>query len=421
MIPLSFRRHAASFSAAALCALTTACAPRSEFRTALPATAPVRSAEFEQAIGSLLSFGFVRGNRLETLENGDRIFPAMLAAIRGAQRSINFETFVFYHGEIPEFFVAALEERARAGVKVNVIIDAVGGSKSRRYHGRLKDAGVKLAIYHPLLWPDLRRANNRSHRKLLIVDGRVGFIGGVGIGQEWAGDARSPEEWRELHYRVTGPVVAQLQGAFHENWRKTGGDVLLGRDYFPALAPAGTAAASVVFSSPRHARTQIELLYHIVFASVRRSLDITNAYFLPDDAMVEAICAAARRGVRVRILMPGEETDQPAIRRGSRKRWAELMAAGVELYEFQPTMIHAKLLVADGRFVTLGSSNFDPRSLLLNDEANLNVLDAAFAAEQTRIFERDLRRSRKVTAEDAGLKVSELPVQVVQTPLEPQL
>ena len=403
-------------------ALLAGCAARRTIHEPLPAVTAVRSTEFRQTIGAVVGTAFVGGNRLRTFENGDEIFPAMLSAIRGAKRSVNFETFVFYHGEVPGAFIEALSERARAGVEVNVIFDAVGASKSRRYHAALREAGVRLEIYHPLLFLDPRRANHRTHRKLLIVDGRVGFIGGVGIADEWAGDAKSPQEWRDLHYRVEGPVVAQLQGAFHDNWRKTGGAVLQGPQYFPPLAPAGQAAAAVFLSAPRKGDTDVELLYHLAIASARRSLLIANAYFIPDDSMVEALGAAARRGVRVQVLMPGEYIDQKAVRRASRKRWPELMAAGVELYEYAPTMMHSKLLIGDGLFVTIGSANFDPRSLRINDEANLNVLDASFAAEQTRIFQGDLRRAVRVTGDEGGVKkLPEAPVQAVQAPLESQL
>jgi cardiolipin synthase len=371
-------------------------------------------------MGSMLSGGFVAGNRIQPLNNGDEIFPAMLAAIRGARRSINFETFIFYDGELPQSFADALAAAARRGVRVNLIFDAVGASRSRRYHAALRDAGAELNVYHPILWLDPRRANHRTHRKLLIVDGRVGFTGGVGIGHEWEGRASSPEEWRDVHFRVEGPVVAQLQAAFQDNWLKTGGTVLQGSGYFPPLAPVGSAAAAMFYTSPRAGQTGVEVMYHHAIASARESLLIENAYFVPDRSLVEALVAAAQRGVKVQILMPGEHIDQKAVRRASKKRWPELLRAGVELYEYGPTMIHSKLLIADGRFVSVGSANFDPRSLRINDEANLNVLDTNFAGEMTRIFRADLRHAERVTREDAG-SPAEKPVQVAQTPLEPQL
>jgi len=398
-----------------------ACAPRAQVREPLPAAMAVRGKAFEQTIGAVLSFGFVAGNRIETLENGAEIFPAMLAAIRGARSTVDFESFVFEHGEVPEAFVRAFIERARAGVKVNLVLDAVGAAKARRYFGEMRGAGVEVRIYHSLLWPDVRRANHRTHRKLLIVDGRIGFIGGVGIAEAWAGDARTPDEWHDLHYRVTGPIVAQLQGAFHENWLRCGGGVLQGAGYFPALPATGSAKASVFFSSPRHARTQVELMYHLAIASAQRSLLIENAYFLPDRALVDALCQAARRGVKVRLLVPGEHNDQKAVRRAQKKLWPCLLESGVEIWEYEPTMTHTKLLIADGLFVSIGSANFDSRSLRINAEANLNVMDPAFAAEQTRIFQRDLRRSRRLEPDGPVRRMSELPAQTVQAPLEPQL
>lgn len=385
-------------------------------------TVAVRSETFAQAIGALVTPGFVPGNKVQAYNNGDEIFPAMLSGIRAARQTINFETFIFEKGEVPAAFAAALEERARAGVRVNLILDAVGGAKSRPYQAGLREAGVQIEPFHPVWWINPRRTNYRTHRKLLIVDGRVGFIGGVGIGDDWKGNARTPEEWRELHFRVEGPVVAQMQGAFAANWFYTRKEVLQGPTYFPALAPVGPARARTFISSPRESRSAVEIDFQMAIASAQRSLLIQNPYFMPGDALTEALCAASRRGVRVKILMPGEHMDQKAVRRASRKRWPKLMEAGVELYEFGPTMIHSKLLIADGYFVAVGSSNFDPRSLRINDEANLDVLDAGLAARMTRIFEADLRRSKRVEpGKDGGVKPHELPAAVVQTPLEPQL
>jgi cardiolipin synthase len=282
---------------------------------------------------------------------------------------------------------------------------------------------VELEIYRPLFALSVHRVNSRTHRKLLIVDGRIGFIGGMGIGDEWNGNASSPQEWRDLHYRVEGPVVAQLQGAFNDNWLKTHHEVVQGIDYFPALSAKGSTSAQVFFSSPIKGRASVELMYHLAIASARQSLDIENAYFLPDRRLLEALVGAAQRGVRVRILMPGEHIDQKAVRRASRKRWPKLLAAGVELYEYEPTMIHSKLLIADRQFVSVGSANLDPRSLRLNDEANLCALDPEFARKQTSIFERDLASARRVFGKERHpvSHLPEAPVQAVQTPLEPQL
>ncbi|MEA3213133.1 MAG: cardiolipin synthase [Chthoniobacter sp.] len=406
-----------------ICSLFLAgCAAAPRFQRPLPSVTAIRHPDFRQSISAVLGGSIVEGNRIVTLNNGAAIFPAMLGAIRNARQTINFETFIFYDGDIPKQFADALAERARAGVRVHVVLDAVGGNKSRALRQQMQAAGVEVAVYNSLFWWDLRRYNHRTHRKLLIVDGRIGFIGGVGIADEWAGNAASPKEWRDLHYRVEGPVVAQLQGTFLDNWLKTRGEVLQGPGYFPPLPRVGTAAANVFFSSPRHQRFSVELMYHLAIASTQRSLRITNAYFLPDRDLTKALVQAARRGVDVQIIMPGEHIDQKAVRRASRKRWPELLAAGIRLYEYEPTMIHTKLLIADDYFVSVGSANFDPRSLRINDEANLNVLDLDFARQQGRIFATDLRHSRPVNHEREPVKrTTELPAQTVQKPVESQL
>ena len=398
------------------------CASSDRISKPFPHTTPVASTEFRQTMGTLVPPGFVSGNRITILNNGREIFPAMLAAIRSARKTINLETFVFYHGEIPREFADALEERARAGVSVHVILDAVGAKKSRRYHSDLRKAGVQLELYHSIFALDFRRYDYRTHRKLLITDGKVGFIGGVGIADEWDGNASSPQEWRDQHFRVEGPVVAQLQGAFEDNWFKTRGEILQGSEYFPPLPHAGSLLASAFYSSPRAARSSVELMDNLAIASATRSLILETPYFLPSKAIVEALCAAARRGVRVEILVPGDHIDQKAVRRASRKRWPRLLSAGVVLYEYKPTMIHTKLLIADGLFVSIGSANLDFRSLRINDEANLNVLDSGFARCEERIFSEDRHQSERVVNTAHGLKdVTQFPLQTAQTPVESQL
>ncbi len=380
---------------------------------------PVESVEFRQTMGSLIGPAWVDGNTISTLNNGDEIFPAMLQAIRSARRSVTFETFIYEDGEMPDAFTAALMERARAGVPVKVILDAVGASKSVGSHNKLREAGVDLVVYHSPWWLDVRRNNHRTHRKLLVVDGKVGFIGGVGIADYWKGNASRPEEWRELHFRVEGPVVAQMQSAFVDNWLHSRRELLLGAAYFPALKPAGNLTASVFYSSPLRSRASLELMNQLAVASARRSIDVESPYFLPDGNMVKVLCAAAQRGVRVRVLMPGEHMDQKAVERQSRKSWRKLMAAGVELYKYDPTMIHNKLLIVDDLFVSVGSGNLDPRSVRINDEANMNVLDRGFAREQTRVFERDLRRTHRVQLD--GREIIDVPRQIVESPMEQQL
>jgi cardiolipin synthase len=402
--------------------LTAGCVSTKTLEHPVQPESRVRGPEFRQAMGPLLGPEFTDGNRITTLSNGDEIFSAMLAGIRGARRTVTFETYVFEKGEIPQAFAEALAERARAGVKVHAMLDAHGSSKSRTYHSMLRDAGVELELYHRIWYPDPRRYNNRTHRKLLVIDGKVGFIGGVGIADSWQGNAQSPEHWRDLHYRVEGPVVAHLQSAFMDNWLKTRGVLLHGPDYFPALTRVGSAKAAAFHSSPRKGSVGVVLMFQLAVASARESLQIANAYFVPDEHNVQALIDAARRGVRVELIVPGRHIDQKAVRRASRKRWGRLLAAGVKIYEYQPTMMHAKLLIADGLFVSVGSANYDNRSMRLNDEANLNVLDPAFAAEQGRIFARDRAQSVLVTEENLRERsLTSVPLQVAQTPLEGQL
>ncbi len=389
------------------------------------AVTPIYSAaspEFRQAAGSLLGGNFVAGNSITTLENGREIFPSMLQAIRAAKRTINFETYVFWDGEIAKTFAEALAERARAGVQVNAILDAQGtGSMGGANLALLEGAGVKVVKYHSILWLDPRRFNNRSHRKLMIVDGRIGFIGGVGIADEWLGNGDTPEHWRDNHYRVTGPVVAQLQAAFMDNWLKTEGTVLHGPEYFPPLAATGSYTAQAFKSSPRQGDLGIQLMYMLAIASAQQSLLIENAYFLPDALVREALVAAAKRGAKVEIVVPGKHIDQKAVRFASRKHWPELLRAGIRIFEYRPGMTHVKQMIVDGAFVSVGSGNFDPRSLRLNDEANLNVLSRAFATEQTRLFNKDKSRSREFNLDDKGKLGFLNPIQQAASVLAPQL
>lgn len=415
---LALQRILLSLCLACFCC---SCAPDVGLKP-IAAVVPVRSAEFRQSIGNLLGAGFSTGNRFTTLKNGDEIFPAMLSAIRGARRTVTFETYVFEKGDVPESFANALAERASAGVRVLVILDAQGASKSKKYDSLFKKAGVQIERYNPAWYPNLFRYNNRTHRKLLVIDGRLAFIGGVGISDRWKGRAQSPQHWRDNHYKIEGPAVAQVQAAFAENWLRTQKEILHGPDFFPTLLPVGTAAGSVFFASPQHGSFGVSVLYHVAIGSAAQSVLIQNAYFVPDNDTIKAITTAARRGVKVKIMVPGPHIDQPKVRRASRRHWKPLLEAGVEIYEYQPTMIHSKLLIVDGRFTSIGSANFDNRSLHLNDEANLNVLDESFAAEQTRIFEADLKNSKQMTLENyRDVPVSEKILELLQAPIEGQL
>jgi cardiolipin synthase A/B len=391
---------------------------REDIQPLYSATSPT----FRQATGSLLSGNFVPGNNIVSLVNGDQIFPAMLHAIRGAQKTINFETYVFWEGDIARQFTDALAERAAAGVKVNLTLDAQGTNKMGGENlARLRNAGVDIEKYHSLFWWDIRRFNNRTHRKLLIVDGKTAFIGGVGIAQEWSGNAQSPKHWRDNHYQVTGPVVAELQGIFMDNWLKTRGIVLHGPDYFPPLAPTGSYLAQAFKSSPRQGDIDMHLMYLLAIASAQKTLRIENAYFLPDDKTRGELMAAARRGVKVEVLVPGKHIDQKLVRMASRRHWPSLIGAGIKIYEYQPTMVHVKLMIVDDIFVSVGSGNFDNRSIRLNDEANLDVLDRGFAAQQTRLFEMDKGKSREVTLDKTGDLIFSAPFQQAAGIASPEL
>lgn len=356
--------------------------------------------QFERALGSLLGPGIVGGNAVTELINGDQIFPPMLAAIKSAQKSVTFETYIYWSGDIGKQFADALSERARAGVPVHVLLDWVGSAKMEEsYLAEMKEAGVQIEKFHKPHWYNLARLNNRTHRKLLVVDGQVGFTGGVGIAPAWTGNAQDPEHWRDSHYLVRGPAVAQMQATFLDNWLKVTGKVLHGEAYFPAIAPAGGQKAQMFSSSPSSGSESMQLMYHLAITAAERSIDLSVAYFVPDDLTRKLLMDALARGVRVRLVTPGEHTDTETVKAASRATWGQLLQAGAEIYEYGPTMYHCKVMIVDQLLVSVGSTNFDNRSFRLNDEANLNVYDATFAQRQTQVFEDDIRRSRRVTYE----------------------
>ena len=356
--------------------------------------------QFLRSMGTLLGPSIQDGNRVQGLLNGDEIFPAMLEAIRSARRTITFETYIYWSGRIGEEFADALSERARAGVKVHLLVDWVGSGKmDARLLQRMTADGVLVRKFHPLRWYNLSRMNNRTHRRLLVVDGRIGFTGGVGIADIWLGHAEDERHWRDSHFRLEGPAVGQMQAAFMDHWMTTEGEVLHGEEYFPEAQPAGDAPAQVFSSSPGEGSESVRLMVLLSIASARESLRISAAYFVPDDLAVETIVAARKRGVTVEIVVPGTKIDTKIVRQASRARWGELLDAGVEIYEYQPTMFHCKVMIVDDVWVSVGSTNFDNRSFRLNDEANLNVFDRDLASAQVAAFEADKARARLVTRE----------------------
>ena len=354
----------------------------------------VGSSQFRREVGSLLGPAVVNGNHVVAYNNGVEIFPAMLEAINAAESTINFETYVYWSGEVGRQFAEAFAAKARDGVKVNVIIDWVGGMKmDEELLEMMEDAGARVEMYRPLEWYNVSRLNNRTHRKLLIVDGKVGFTGGVGIADVWTGDAEDPEHWRDMHFSVRGPVVSQMQAAFNDNWIKSTGEVLHGETYFPPQAEAGEMDAQVFISSPVGGGATMHLMYLMAIAAAEQSLDIHASYFVPDELAVNALQAAIERGVKVRVLVPGKHIDSETVRIASKKLWGPLLEAGAEVYEYQPTMMHVKMMIVDDFMVSVGSTNFDERSFQLNDEASLNIYDREFALAMRQEFERDMRRS----------------------------
>ena len=350
--------------------------------------------QFRREMSVLMGPSIMPGNRIEALQNGAEIFPAMLDAIRNAQVSITFETYIYWSGEVGKEFSEALSERARAGVPVHVTIDWVGSIKmDQELLDRMEAAGVLVERYRPLHWYNLRRMNNRTHRKLLIVDGRIGFTGGVGIADLWQGKAQDPDHWRDMHFRIEGPVVAQFQAAFNDNWIKTTGHVLNGPAYFPVLEPVGDVDAHLFIASPAGGSDSMHLMYLMAIAAAEHTIDLAASYFVPDELIVKALIAARQRGVRVRIVLPGPHIDSETVRIASKAEWGPLLQAGVTIHVYQPTMLHVKLLVVDGEMVSVGSTNFDIRSFQLNDEASLNLYDRAFAEAMTASFEQDMRQA----------------------------
>jgi cardiolipin synthase A/B len=366
-----------------------------------PALHSVHDPQFAREANALFGPALIGGNQVTSLYNGRQIFSAMLEAIRSARMTITFETYIYWSGHVGSEFSAALSDRARAGVKVHLVLDAVGsGNLDAGQIQQMRDAGVEVEKYHPLRWYNLDRINNRTHRKLLIVDGRVGFTGGVGIADKWDGDADGPEHWRDSHFRVVGPVVAQMQATFIEHWLATRGVLLDGPAYFPALEPAGDMPAQMVRSAVDDGTESVRLMYLASIASARRSILLANSYFVPDELAIRALIDARTRGVDVEIIVPGSHSDSGVTRAASRRLWGRLLEAGIPIYEFSPTMFHCKVMVVDEQWVSVGSTNFDNRSFHLNAEANLNVLSTALAREERLAFERDRARSHRISLAD---------------------
>ena len=356
------------------------------------------SPDFLRAAEALTGAPISEGNDVELLINGERIFPAFLETIRAAERTLCVQTYVYWRGDIAAQVAGAIAERARAGVECKVILDALGAAKmDSSLVEDMEDAGVRVIRFRPPKPYALRRLANRTHRRVLVADGRVGMTGGVGIASEWEGDAEDPDHWRDTHVRVRGPVVRALQGTFAESWLEATGEVLAGEGYLPDLEPVdGGGRMQLVRSSAGVGDTNVEALYYLAIASASRTLDITAAYFVPRPAFIDALAKAADRGVAVRILVPGPHIDKGFVRVAGHAAYEQLLEAGVRLFEYQPTMLHAKTMVVDGAWSSVGTVNFDNRSFQLHDEVTLGVWDEEFASLLGGAFEADLRRAEEI-------------------------
>lgn len=354
--------------------------------------------QFHREIGTLLATPIVGGNAVVDFQNGAEIFPAMLAAIRSAQHSVDMETYIYWSGAIARQFADALAERARAGVAVHVLADWLGSSKmDPALVARMRAAGVHFEYFHPLRWYDIDRINNRTHRKLLIVDGRVAFTGGVGIADAWQGHGDQPDHWRDMQFRVIGPGAAQMQAVFEDNWITSTGQALLGEPYYPPLPPADGVDVQTIASSPDGGSENMQLMYLMAIDGARSSIDLEAAYFVPDALTLKALHRALARGVRIRLVVPGPYTDSQLVDAASQNRWGEMLQSGARMYRFQPALFHDKLMIVDRYLTIVGSANFDNRSFRLNDESNLDIYDRAFAGHMTDVVDQDIAHSRELT------------------------
>jgi cardiolipin synthase len=355
------------------------------FSEALPSIAGVTRAEI------------LPGNRVQVLQNGHGFFPPFLADILAARRTIDLETYVWWKGRICERVAGELIAAARRGVEVRITLDAVGAHKAdRELLERMRKAGCRIELYHPFHLRDLGLLNNRTHRKVAVFDGRVGYIFGHGIAAEWTGDAEDARHWRDTGLRILGPVVNELQGTFAENWEEETGEVLVGDRYFPILRPAGPSRVQVVAASPHGGVSEIELLLKMALASAQHEILIENPYFIPDDGLVGLLGQAVQRGVDVRIMVPGPATDSALVKHAGHYYFAQLLGAGVKLYIYQRTLSHQKVMIVDGLWSLVGSTNLDDRSIYINDEASAGVIDPAVAKELKRAFAHDLQDSIEV-------------------------
>lgn len=356
------------------------------------------SEHFIRVLESTCLVTLTTGNRVEVLTNGPRFYPAMLDAIRAARETINMECYIFKKGEIGSAFVDALAERARAGVRVTLVMDAIGSFGAfRASAGPLRAAGCRVEPYQRITWYRLGRLNNRTHRELLVVDGRVAFVGGAGVADWWARPSKGKPTWRDMMIRVEGPVVSQIQGVAAENWLECCGEILTGPETYKVAEKADGVSAFALKSSPSDRSTVSRVLFQTLVEGANRECRISTPYFLPDKAFRKAIIRTAERGVAFSIVVPGRGTDQRWVRLASRRMFGQLLRAGVRIYEYEPGMIHVKMLLVDGLWCAVGTTNLDNRSFEHNDEVNLTMRNEEVAARLLDDQLADISRSREIT------------------------
>lgn len=362
---------------------------------------PFADSTHRASVAALAGVPLHAGNQVELLLNGDGTFPRLWADIRGARQSVTLRLYFILPGAVAESLRAALEDRARAGVPVFLLYDAYGSDFRDGYLEQLRAAGVRVAPFRPIAWHTIARAQNRSHTRAVTIDGRIGYTGGFGIDDRWLGDGRTAGEWRETNVRFTGPAVTQLQAAFVAGWAEATGTLLSGPPFFPSPTPSPTGphAAGLLHTAPAAGSTEAERFLALSIASAARTLYVTNAYFVPDDDLRRFLVGAARRGVDVRVLTASRHTDMPIARLAGRRRYEALLRAGVRIYEYRPSMVHAKTMTVDGVWATVGTMNFDNRSAALNEETNLIVYDRELGARLDSIFLDDLRAAREIRIE----------------------
>jgi cardiolipin synthase A/B len=361
----------------------------------------VEAEEFPVTMAGMTGMPMLEGNRVTIYNNGDEFFPAMLDAVEAAERSVTMEQYIFWDGRVGLRFAEAFAEKARAGVPVKLLLDAVGSPRPGESILKMLEAGgCQLAWFRPVHWYGLNRANHRTHRKSLIVDGRVAFTGGAGIADHWLGTARDPDSWRDIQVRVEGPAALEQQSGFAQNWLRTTGEIVAGHDYFPVPRPSGDVPVQTILSSPLDGAGAAGTMHLIVLQCARRRLYIANPYFIPDSRVIDMLARACRRGVSVKLMLAGRHNDTWWARQNSVRLYGKLLKAGVEIFEFLPTMLHQKILIVDDAWATVGTANFDNRSFALNDETNVCFCNRALIGQLHEAFVADLARCQKIELSD---------------------